>query len=100
MKAGLINMEVGLALVIVAVAFTIISYSAASKGGIYFVAWGSVAIGAIQFVRGIYQLVHYSASTAGRASLGTFLWSQGNAGRAIRLAAIAVKFPVSNALCR
>jgi WD40 repeat protein len=90
MKPGLISMAVGLALVVIGIAFTIISYSVANKGGIYFVAWGSVGVGAIQFVRGLYQLLHYSASTSGRADLRALLWPQGYAGRAVRLAVIAV----------
>ena len=34
---------------------TVLTYSAASNGGTYVVAWGAVIFGAIQFFKGVFQ---------------------------------------------
>ena len=36
------------------IAVTVLTYSAASGGGTYFVAWGAIVFGAIQFFRGLF----------------------------------------------
>ena len=54
------NMAIGAAVCLIGVAVTWVSYTAASEsptGGRYVVAWGAVAIGALQFLRGLYQWI-------------------------------------------
>jgi len=47
------NMFIGGLWCVGGIAVTAITYTAASGGGTYFVAWGAIVFGAIQFIRGL-----------------------------------------------
>ena len=54
------NMAIGAVVCLIGAVVTSVSYSAASEsptGGSYVVAWGAVAFGALQFLRGLYQWI-------------------------------------------
>ena len=53
---GLRNMGIGALVCVVGVAITAATYSMASGGGHYVVAWGAVVFGGIQFLRGLFEL--------------------------------------------
>ena len=55
MRPGLANMGIGLLIGIIGLAITIGTYSAASGGGKYVIAWGAMAVGAWRFFLGLYQ---------------------------------------------
>ena len=54
-KPGLKNMGIGAAWALGGAAVTLATYSAASAGGTYMLAYGAIAIGGVQFVYGLYQ---------------------------------------------
>ncbi|MEX0703780.1 MAG: hypothetical protein WD069_16905 [Planctomycetales bacterium] len=54
-SAGRKNMLIGAIVCIVGIVVTVGSYSAATGGGSYVVAWGAVLFGAVQFFRGLTQ---------------------------------------------
>lgn len=54
-EAGNKNMLYGALWCVGGLLVTILTYSAASDGGTYVVAWGAVIFGAIQFVQGLIQ---------------------------------------------
>lgn len=54
-EAGNKNMLYGALWCIGGLLVTILTYSAASDGGTYVVAWGAVIFGAIQFFKGLFQ---------------------------------------------
>ncbi len=56
MQIGLRNMAIGAVVCIIGIAVTAATYSAASSGGHYIVAWGAIVFGAIQFFKGLFQL--------------------------------------------
>lgn len=49
------NMMFGALWCIGGIVVTVLTYSAASEGGSYVVAWGAIIFGAIQFFRGMFQ---------------------------------------------
>jgi hypothetical protein len=57
MRPGLANMGIGLLIAVIGLAVTIGTYSAASGGGRYVVAWGAIAVGAWRFFVGLFQLL-------------------------------------------
>ena len=54
-EAGNKNMLYGALWCVGGLLVTILTYSAASDGGTYFVAWGAVIFGAIRFFKGLFQ---------------------------------------------
>ena len=54
-KPGLKNMGIGAAWALGGAAVTLATYSAASAGGTYLLAYGAIVIGGVQFVYGLYQ---------------------------------------------
>lgn len=56
-EAGNKNMLYGALWCIGGLLVTFLTYSAASNGGTYVVAWGAVVFGAIQFFRGVFQRI-------------------------------------------
>lgn len=54
-EAGNKNMLYGALWCVGGLLVTILTYSAASDGGTYVVAWGAVIFGAIQFCKGLFQ---------------------------------------------
>ena len=50
------NIVIGLIFCIGGILVTALTYSAASGGGRYVIAWGAIVFGAIQFIRGLTQL--------------------------------------------
>lgn len=54
-KTGINNMLVGGAFFVLGLIVTIASYSAASAGGTYYLCWGAIIFGAIQFIQGLIQ---------------------------------------------
>jgi len=56
MQHGLRNMAVGAIVCLIGIAVTAGTYSAASSGGHYVVAWGAIVFGAFQFLKGLFQL--------------------------------------------
>lgn len=54
-EAGNKNMLYGALWCVGGLLVTILTYSAASDGGTYVVAWGAVIFGAIQFLKGLFQ---------------------------------------------
>ena len=54
-EAGNKNMHYGALWCVGGLLVTILTYSAASDGGTYVVAWGAVIFGAIQFFKGLFQ---------------------------------------------
>jgi hypothetical protein len=55
--AGLKNMLVGGVVCFIGLAITIGSYVAAEPGGVFYLAYGPIIFGGIQFFRGLAQLV-------------------------------------------
>lgn len=90
MKGGLINMGVGLLVVAIGVAITFGTYAAISEsGGHYYIAWGAVVFGGIQFVVGFFQFLRGLATKEGRATLRKLFWPQSGIGAIVRLGALA-----------
>ena len=56
-KAGRSNMLFGALWCIGGIIATVMSYNAASGGGTYVVAWGAVLYGAVQFIKGVGQVI-------------------------------------------
>jgi hypothetical protein len=56
MQHGLRNMAIGAVVCLIGIAVTAGTYSAASSGGHYVVAWGAIVFGAFQFLKGLFQL--------------------------------------------
>ena len=56
-EAGNKNMLYGALWCVGGLLVTILTYSAASDGGTYVVAWGAVIFGAIQFFKGVFQRI-------------------------------------------
>ena len=56
-KAGVKNMLVGAAWCIGGTVITAVTYSTAKGGGTYVVAWGAIVFGAIQFLKGLFQMI-------------------------------------------
>lgn len=56
-EAGNKNMLYGALWCVGGLLATILTYSAASDGGTYVVAWGAVIFGAIQFFKGVFQRI-------------------------------------------
>ncbi len=56
-KSGINNMLAGGAFFIVGLIFTIATISAASDGGTYYLCWGAIIFGAIQFIQGLIQFL-------------------------------------------
>lgn len=54
-KTGINNMLIGGAFFVVGLIVTIGSYSASSSGGTYYLCWGAIIFGAIQFIQGLIQ---------------------------------------------
>ena len=54
-EAGKKNMLYGALWCTGGIVVTVVTYSTASGGGTYFVAWGAIVFGAIQFIRGLMQ---------------------------------------------
>jgi hypothetical protein len=54
-KTGMTNMLVGGGFFVVGLIVTIFSYSAASSGGSYYLCWGAIIFGLIQFIQGLIQ---------------------------------------------
>ena len=54
-EAGNKNMMYGALWCVGGILVTVLTYSAASDGGTYVIAWGAVIFGAIQFFKGLYQ---------------------------------------------
>ncbi|MBI4732013.1 MAG: hypothetical protein HY781_07795 [Chloroflexi bacterium] len=54
-KTGINNMLVGGGFFIVGLIVTLASYSSASAGGTYYLCWGAIIFGAIQFIQGLIQ---------------------------------------------
>jgi hypothetical protein len=66
MKTGLANMAIGVGLAAIGIVITAVTYSAASHGGTYVVAWGAIAVGAWRFLLGLFQVLRgpFGGSTA------------------------------------
>lgn len=56
-KTGITNMLVGGGFFVLGLIVTIASYSAASSGGTYYLCWGAIIFGAIQFIQGLIQFL-------------------------------------------
>ena len=56
-KAGVNNMLFGAIWCVGGIVVTAVTYQAASNGGHYIIAWGAVLFGAIQFLRGLFQVL-------------------------------------------
>lgn len=56
-KTGVTNMLVGGGFFILGLIVTLASYSAASSGGTYYLCWGAIIFGAIQFIQGLIQFL-------------------------------------------
>jgi hypothetical protein len=56
MQHALRNMAIGAVICVVGILITAGTYSAASPGGHYVVAWGAIVFGGIQFLKGLFQL--------------------------------------------
>jgi len=56
MQHGLRNMAIGAIACLIGIAVTAGTYSAASSGGHYVVAWGAIVFGGFQFLKGLFQL--------------------------------------------
>ncbi len=54
-KTGITNMLVGGGFFVLGLIVTIASYSVASSGGTYYLCWGAIIFGAIQFIQGLIQ---------------------------------------------
>ena len=53
-QAGMKNAGIGMLWCVGGIIVTAVTYSAASGGGTYFVAWGAILFGAIQALRGLF----------------------------------------------
>ena len=59
-KRAASDMKIGAAVCIIGIIITVVTYDMAkNKGGTYFVAWGAIAFGAIQFLRGLFNSFKY-----------------------------------------
>lgn len=56
-KTGITNMLVGGAFFLIGLIVTIVSYSSASSGGTYYLCWGAIIFGVIQFIQGLIQFL-------------------------------------------
>ena len=56
-KTGITNMWVGGAFFVVGLIVTIVSYSSAAAGGNYYLCWGAIIFGLIQFIQGLIQFL-------------------------------------------
>jgi hypothetical protein len=56
-KVGVKNMLFGALWFVVGIVVTAVTYQSASHGGHYIIAWGAVLFGAIQFLRGLFQVL-------------------------------------------
>jgi len=56
-KTGITNMLVGGGFFVLGLIVTIASYSSASSGGTYYLCWGAIIFGAIQFIQGLIQFL-------------------------------------------
>jgi hypothetical protein len=54
-KTGINNMLIGGGFFLAGLIVTIATYSAASAGGTYYLCWGAIIFGAIQFIQGLIQ---------------------------------------------
>jgi hypothetical protein len=72
MRTGLANMGIGVGLAAIGIVITAVTYSAASHGGTYVVAWGAIAVGAWRFLLGLFQAVRGSV---GEPNSQTETWS-------------------------
>ncbi len=90
MIRGLVMMGVGLLAVAIGLAVTIGTYAAVSgSGGHYFIAWGAVVYGVVQFFVGLLWFVRGLFSRRDRADFGRIIWPQSAVGRIVRLGALA-----------
>ena len=54
------DMKIGAAVCIIGIIITAVTYNIASgKGGTYVVAWGAIAFGSLQFLRGLFNSMKY-----------------------------------------
>ena len=54
------DMKIGAAICIIGIVITVVTYDMAkNKGGTYFVAYGAIIFGAIQFLRGLFNSMKY-----------------------------------------
>jgi WD40 repeat protein len=90
MKSGIGNLAIGFAVLIVGIGITAATYSAARGGGTYFVAWGAILFGGLQFVIGLVQFTIYSFTAAGRGAWGRLLWPSSWTGRSMRFAILVI----------
>src|SRR5712675_2021218 len=72
MRTGLANMGIGVGLAAIGIIITAVTYSAASHGGTYVVAWGAIAVGAWRFLLGLFQILRGSV---GGSSAPAETWS-------------------------
>jgi hypothetical protein len=56
-KTGITNMWVGGAFFVVGVIVTIVSYASASSGSNYYLCWGAIIFGLVQFIQGLIQFL-------------------------------------------
>lgn len=56
-KRGLLQMGLGVGLIVLGIVISVVTYSLASGGGVYFVAWGLPIWGVITIVRGLIIMV-------------------------------------------
>jgi DNA-binding beta-propeller fold protein YncE len=90
MKAGLINMGVGLLVAAIGLAITFGSYAAVSEsGGHYTIASGAVVFGGFQFILGFFRFLRGLFTKEGRATLRQVFWPQSAMGAIIRLGILA-----------
>jgi hypothetical protein len=72
MRTGLVNMGIGVGLAAIGIVITAVTYSAASHGGTYVVAWGAMAVGAWRFLLGLFQILR---GTVGGSAAPAETWS-------------------------
>ena len=59
-KRAASDMKIGAVVCIIGIIITAVTYNMASgKGGTYVVAWGAIAFGALQFLRGLFNSMKY-----------------------------------------
>jgi hypothetical protein len=51
------DMSVGCVVCIIGIVVTLVTYGAASGGGTYVIAWGAILFGALQFLKGLFNLL-------------------------------------------
>jgi hypothetical protein len=56
-KSGLIQMGVGVGLIVLGIIITVVTYSLAAGGGVYFVAWGLPLFGVISIFKGLFTMI-------------------------------------------